>query len=72
MLPNLKVFLFICVFIIVSKNFLRISQSVSKSTNGIWPDIYSETNDYKINNFKKIKKNNKHLYYYSEGKLYVQ
>lgn len=69
LLQNFKVFILFCFIIIISKNFLRINQNISNSTNGLWPDIYSENNDYKINKFKIVKENNKFLYFYSEGKL---
>jgi hypothetical protein len=66
---NFKIFFLICLIIFVSKNILRISNNIKNSTNDLWPDIYSEKNDYKINNFRQIIKNNEPLYFYSEGKL---
>ncbi len=64
-----RFFLFICVLIFISKNILRIHQNISNKTNGLWPDIYSEKNDYKINIFKEIRSNDKFLYLFSEGRL---
>ncbi len=64
-----KFFLFICVFAFLSKNILRINQNINNKTNGLWPDIYSENNDYKMNIFKVMRNNDKFLYFFSEGRL---
>ena len=67
--PIFKVFLFICIFVFLSKNILRIHQNITDKTNGLWPDIYSEKNNYKINQFKEIRNNDQFLYFFSGGKL---
>ena len=51
------------------KNFLRINKNLTEFNNKIWPDIYSESGNYDINDFKLNKKNKKNLYYFSSGKL---
>ena len=66
---NFKIFLCICFLAIITKNFLRIYENINTYNNNYWPDIYSEKNDGIINNFEKIKKEDKTLYYYSKGKL---
>ena len=66
---DFKIFLCICFLAIISKNFLRIYENINTYNNNYWPDIYSEKNDGTINNFEKIKKDGKTLYFYSKGKL---
>jgi hypothetical protein len=64
-----KIFIFICIIAFMIKNFLRINKNLTEFNNKIWPDIYSEGGDYKINDFKLIKNDKKELYYFSSGKL---
>ena len=64
-----KIFIFICIIAFMIKNFLRIDKNLTEFNNKIWPDIYSEGGDYKINEFKLIKNGKKELYYFSSGKL---
>lgn len=47
----------------------RINKNINEFNNKQWPDIYSENNDYNLNNFKHIYKNNKKLYFFSDGSL---
>ena len=65
---NLKLFIFICCFVFITKNFLRINNNIDLNYNQ-WPDIYSEENTNEINNFELIKQNNDLLFYFSNGRL---
>ena len=65
---NLKLFIFICCFVFITKNFLRINNNIDLNYNQ-WPDIYSEKNTNEINNFELIKQNNDLLFYFSNGRL---
>ena len=65
---NLKLFIFICCFAFITKNFLRIINNIDLNYNQ-WPDIYSEKNTNEINNFELIEQNNDSLFYFSGGKL---
>ena len=70
LIKNFKIFILICSIAFLTKNFLRIHENSNIFNNKIWPDIYSEKNDYKKNKFALIKdKNNNDLYYFSSGKL---
>ena len=64
-----KIFIFICIIAFMVKNFLRINKNLTEFNNRVWPDIYSESGNYEINDFKLIKNNKKNLYYFSSGKL---
>ena len=66
---NFKIFFLICMIVFMTKNFLRIHKNIDNNTNGLWPDIYSEENNYVINNFKGVYNNKQFLYFYSNGKL---
>ncbi len=66
---NFRVLLIIFTILFVSKNILRIYENKVVLNNNIWPDIYSENNSGKLNKFQLLKKSNKHLYYFSKGKL---
>ena len=61
--------LIIAIFSFSLKNSLRIKDKFEINTKSPWPDIYSEKGDFNKNNFKQILKNNKKMYYFSEGKL---
>ena len=70
LIKNFKIFIIICSFVILTKNFLRIYKNTNEFNNKTWPDIYSEINDYRINEFELIKDiNNNNLYYFSAGQL---
>lgn len=70
LIKNFKIFILISSVAFLTKNFLRIDDNSNMLNNKIWPDIYSEKNDYKKNQFELIKdKNNNKLYYFSSGKL---
>jgi len=62
-----KIFLIILTSIFLSKNLIRVSKNLE--TNKLWPDIYSEKNDYIKNVFQQISRDNQIYYYYSKGKL---
>ena len=64
-----QIFIIICSFAFLSKNIIRINKNINEFNNKQWPDIYSENNDYKLNNFKHIYKDNKKLYFFSDGSL---
>ena len=61
--------LIISIFGFCLKNGLRIKDKFENNTKNAWPDIYSEKGDFNKNNFMQIKKDNKIMYYFSEGKL---
>ena len=52
-----------------SKNLVRINHKLVDNTLSPWPDIYSETGNFKQNNFTKISKDGNFLYYFASGKL---
>ena len=63
------IFIIICSLVFLSKNIIRINKNINEFNNKQWPDIYSVNNDYEINTFKPIYKDNEKIYFFSNGSL---
>ena len=63
------IFIIICFLVFLSKNIIRIYKNINEFNNKQWPDIYSVNNDYEINKFNPIYKDNEKIYFFSNGFL---